>query len=283
MAACAAPDAFVRGFRPVHRCALPTELFPLHRTERRGGHLLRHLRRQGTIGTDTCRVCKGTGYVEILGCGMVDPNVFAAVDYDAERYTGFAFGMGGRTGGHAQVRHRRPAHVFRKRHPVSQPSLTGRRPAFPSPIAVTPGNVFGEGGVRGGNPFCKRGFPPGRRRHSIMLLSLPGFASSPPMPAAAGIGRPAHHARPRNRGHRQSLCRHHGRGGRPGPHLRPHPDSDHLSCCTVDVGGEAPLSIVCGAPNVAAGQLVPVALEGQTLPGGLTLKRGASAARNPAA
>ena len=31
-----------------------------------------------------------------------------------------------------------------------------------------------------------------------------------------------------------------------------HPDSDHLSCCTVDVGGEAPLPIVCGAPNVAA-------------------------------
>jgi phenylalanyl-tRNA synthetase alpha chain len=42
----------------------------------------------------TCRVCKGTGYVEILGCGMVDPNVFDAVGYDAERVTGFAFGMG---------------------------------------------------------------------------------------------------------------------------------------------------------------------------------------------
>lgn len=49
---------------------------------------------KGHIGNDTCRVCKGTGFVEILGCGMVDPNVFAAVDYDAERYTGFAFGMG---------------------------------------------------------------------------------------------------------------------------------------------------------------------------------------------
>lgn len=49
---------------------------------------------KGTVGHETCRVCKGTGFVEILGCGMVDPNVFAAVDYDAERYTGFAFGMG---------------------------------------------------------------------------------------------------------------------------------------------------------------------------------------------
>ncbi|UJX39325.1 phenylalanine--tRNA ligase subunit beta [Desulfovibrio sp. JY] len=52
-----------------------------------------------------------------------------------------------------------------------------------------------------------------------------------------------------------------------------HPDSDHLSCCTVDVGGEAPLPIVCGAPNVAAGQHVPVAMVGVTLPGGLTIKK----------
>ncbi|EFL49825.1 phenylalanyl-tRNA synthetase, alpha subunit [Solidesulfovibrio fructosivorans JJ]] len=49
---------------------------------------------KGETETGTCRVCKGTGFVEILGCGMVDPNVFAAVGYDTERYTGFAFGMG---------------------------------------------------------------------------------------------------------------------------------------------------------------------------------------------
>jgi phenylalanyl-tRNA synthetase alpha chain len=41
-----------------------------------------------------CRVCKGTGWVEILGSGMVDPAVFANVGYDPEVYTGFAFGMG---------------------------------------------------------------------------------------------------------------------------------------------------------------------------------------------
>nr|WP_303646047.1 phenylalanine--tRNA ligase subunit alpha [Candidatus Solincola tengchongensis] len=41
-----------------------------------------------------CRVCKGTGWLEILGAGMVDPNVFAYVGYDAERWSGFAFGMG---------------------------------------------------------------------------------------------------------------------------------------------------------------------------------------------
>ena len=41
-----------------------------------------------------CRVCKHTGWLEIAGCGMVHPNVFAAVGVDAERWTGYAFGMG---------------------------------------------------------------------------------------------------------------------------------------------------------------------------------------------
>jgi phenylalanyl-tRNA synthetase alpha chain len=43
---------------------------------------------------DACRVCKGTGWLEILGAGMVDPAVFAAVGYDSEEYSGFAFGLG---------------------------------------------------------------------------------------------------------------------------------------------------------------------------------------------
>jgi len=41
-----------------------------------------------------CRVCGETGWLEILGAGMVDPEVFRMVGYDTERYTGFAFGMG---------------------------------------------------------------------------------------------------------------------------------------------------------------------------------------------
>lgn len=41
-----------------------------------------------------CRVCKQTGWLEIGGCGMVHPNVFEAVQYDSEEYTGFAFGFG---------------------------------------------------------------------------------------------------------------------------------------------------------------------------------------------
>ena len=41
-----------------------------------------------------CRVCKGTGWLEVLGCGMVHPEVFRHVNINSERYTGFAFGLG---------------------------------------------------------------------------------------------------------------------------------------------------------------------------------------------
>ena len=41
-----------------------------------------------------CRNCKASGWIELLGCGMVDPNVYGFVDYDAQKVSGFAFGMG---------------------------------------------------------------------------------------------------------------------------------------------------------------------------------------------
>lgn len=45
-------------------------------------------------GGKGCPVCKGTGWLEILGCGMVDPNVLEANGIDSKKYSGFAFGMG---------------------------------------------------------------------------------------------------------------------------------------------------------------------------------------------
>lgn len=48
----------------------------------------------GKRGSEPCRPCKQTGWIEILGCGMVDPNVYGFVDYDPKRVSGFAFGMG---------------------------------------------------------------------------------------------------------------------------------------------------------------------------------------------
>ena len=62
-----------------------------------------------------------------------------------------------------------------------------------------------------------------------------------------------------------------------------HPNSDHLHVCTVNVGADEPLQIVCGAPNVAAGQKVPVVLvggrvagghDGSKTPGGIEIKAG---------
>lgn len=45
-------------------------------------------------GGKGCRVCSNTGWLEVLGCGVVHPNVLSAVDIDSETYTGLAFGMG---------------------------------------------------------------------------------------------------------------------------------------------------------------------------------------------
>jgi len=45
-------------------------------------------------GGKGCRVCSNTGWLEVLGSGMVDPKVFKAVNYDYNKYSGFAFGMG---------------------------------------------------------------------------------------------------------------------------------------------------------------------------------------------
>ena len=48
----------------------------------------------GICGGKGCNICKGTGWLEILGCGMVDPNVLKACGIDPNEYTGFALGMG---------------------------------------------------------------------------------------------------------------------------------------------------------------------------------------------
>jgi len=45
-------------------------------------------------GGKGCRICKYSGWVEILGCGMVHPNVLENCKIDSDKYTGFAFGMG---------------------------------------------------------------------------------------------------------------------------------------------------------------------------------------------
>ena len=54
-----------------------------------------------------------------------------------------------------------------------------------------------------------------------------------------------------------------------------HPNADRLTVCSVDVGQGAPVSVVCGAPNVAPGVVVPFAHVGAVLPGDLTIRQAA--------
>ncbi len=49
---------------------------------------------KGVYQGNPCRLCKQSGWIELLGCGMVDPVVFGFVDYDPKKFSGFAFGMG---------------------------------------------------------------------------------------------------------------------------------------------------------------------------------------------
>ena len=75
--------------------AVPAVVLPVHRAERRGRPgLLRLPGRPVDDDGATCRTCRGEGWIEWGGCGVVNPRVLVACGIDPERYTGFAFGMG---------------------------------------------------------------------------------------------------------------------------------------------------------------------------------------------
>ena len=48
----------------------------------------------GLVATENCSICKRTGWIEIMGAGMVHPRVLEQAGYDPNKYTGFAFGLG---------------------------------------------------------------------------------------------------------------------------------------------------------------------------------------------
>ena len=73
-----------------------------------------------------CRFCKGTGWLEILGCGMVDPNVLGFCDIDSERYTGLRVRHGRRAHRRASLQHPRPADAARRRHALPEAVLALR-------------------------------------------------------------------------------------------------------------------------------------------------------------
>ena len=88
--------------RAIYRAELPTRIVPIYFPFVEPGMQMdvQCVRCDGTgrvkeaEGEKRCPVCKGTKWVEVLGAGMVHPNVFRAVGLDPEEWTGFAFGMG---------------------------------------------------------------------------------------------------------------------------------------------------------------------------------------------
>ena len=88
--------------RAIYRANLPTRIIPIYFPFVEPGVQMdvQCVRCEGTgrvkdgEGEKRCPVCKGTKWVEVLGAGMVHPNVFRAVGIDPEEWTGFAFGMG---------------------------------------------------------------------------------------------------------------------------------------------------------------------------------------------
>jgi len=88
--------------RAIYRSDLPTRIIPIYFPFVEPGvqmdvqcvNCTGSGRVKGDEGEKRCPVCKGTQWVEVLGAGMVHPNVLRAVGYDPEEVTGFAFGMG---------------------------------------------------------------------------------------------------------------------------------------------------------------------------------------------
>ena len=79
-------------------------------------------------GTDpNCKVCKGAGWLEMLGAGMVDPGVLEEVGYDPEEYTGYAFGMGPDRMAMVKYACPGPSPVLRGRPPLPASVLILRR------------------------------------------------------------------------------------------------------------------------------------------------------------
>ena len=95
--------------------SLPLRLLPLRRAGRRFRGRLR------LCGGAGCRVCKGTGWLELGGAGMVHPNVLRAVGYDPDVYSGFAFGLGIERLIDDAFRRRRYTRVCRQRSSLPPP------------------------------------------------------------------------------------------------------------------------------------------------------------------
>ena len=82
-------------FRPRRENAFPPQLFSVYRASVEFDVSCVFCGGSGVnAGGGTCSKCKGSGWIELFGAGMVDPAVYGFVNYDAKKVSGFAFGIG---------------------------------------------------------------------------------------------------------------------------------------------------------------------------------------------
>jgi len=190
-----------------------------------------------------CRVCKETGWLEVLGCGMIHPEVFRHVGIDSESYTGYAFGMG-------------VERLTMLRYGINDLRCSSRTTC--ASCGSSPEEIpmrFSEAWLR---EWVNPAIDSATLADQLTMAGLEVDAVEPAAPAFGGVVV----------GHVRSVAQ--------------HPDADKLRVCEVDAGQGEPLQIVCGAANVAAGMRVPVALVGAMLPGGFQIKRAKAARRRVA-
>jgi phenylalanyl-tRNA synthetase alpha subunit len=183
-----------------------------------------------------CRVCSHTGWLEVLGSGMVHPAVFENVGYDTSRYTGFAFGMG-------------VERIAMLKYGLS--TISG---AISTTIMPIPESILTE---------CS--FEPMKvslswlNEYVPITLEVSALADALTM---AGLEVEAVEDR---YAFLETVV-----VGKV-TEVLPHPNADRLKLCRVDSGSET-ATVVCGAPNVATGMNAPLARVGTRLPNGAVLQ-----------
>ncbi len=191
---------------------------------------------------EACRTCGGTGWIEWGGCGMVNRKVLRACGIDADRYSGFAFGMGIERGADAAAR--RPGHARHRRGRRALRRAVRDGDLMRAPISWLRDYVDVAPGVTG------RDVAASLVRVGLEEEGLHGGDVTGPLV----VGRVLELVE------------------------EPQKNGKTIRWCQVDVGEHGqrltdgtPQGIVCGALNFAVGDLVVVVLPGAVLPGGFAI------------
>ncbi len=193
------------------------------------------------------KIGAGDDWLEILGCGMVHPNVLRMCGIDPARYQGFAFGMGDRAHRHAEIRHPGSAHLLRCRSALAQ--------ALRLPAARCAEHDRRARAMKFTLSWLKD--------HLETAATVDGIAA-----ALTRTGLEVESVEDRAKSLAAFVVGYVTKAEQ-------HPNADRLRVCHVDIGKGAPIQVVCGAPNARTGMKGVFAPAGTHIPGtGVDLKKG---------